>query len=274
MRIDTYARRLSAALLLVGVLTSAADASTIVMGGTGGATESLRLITARFAADTGLPTQILAGLGSGGAIKAARDGTLQVAVSGRPLTADEEKQGLITAVIACTPYVMATSNRAPGSLNRAMVTTFYSQPSSRWPDGQPVRVVLRPRNESDNLVLFKVFPGTEEAVREIRKHDSVPIASTDQDNADLAQSIEGSLIGTTYMQMTTEKRLLTMIPIDGVTPDLTTYESGRYPFAKRIHVIVKRDAAAGVTRFMDFLNSPAGMSAMRETGLVSCRQPG
>ena len=61
-----------------------------------------------------------------------------------------------------------------------------------------------------------------------------------------------------------------MLALDGVSPGIDTYESGRYPFGKPIHVITKRDPSAGVTRFLGFLRSPEGMAVMRETGLVPC----
>ena len=97
-----------------------------------------------------------------------------MAVSGRPLTAAETARGLTTVSVICTPYVLASSHPEPVSLDRASVAAIYAQSAPLWPDGQPVRIVLRPKGESDNDVLFRSFPGMEEAVGKARQRDSVP----------------------------------------------------------------------------------------------------
>ncbi len=262
---------LAAGLMMAALLISPAFAGTMAMGGTGGVTEPLRVIGQRFSAlSGGGVVDVVPGLGSGGAISAAADGVLQVAVSGRPLTAVEAARGLTVTSVVCTPYVLATSRPEPASLDRGAIAALYAQTAPRWADGQPVRIVLRPRGESDNDVLFRSFPGVEQAVQQARQRDSVPVAATDQENADMAEQIPGSLVGTTYAQMITERRSLRMMAINGVPPDLDAYQSNRYPIGKPLYIIIKRDQAPEVTRFLDFLRSADGLAVMRQVGLVPC----
>lgn len=75
----------------------------------------------------------------------------------------------------------------------------------------------------------------------------------------------GSLTGTTTTQLKTEKRNLQVVPLDGVEPTLANFESGAYRFTKKLYLIVPRNSSAEAQRFVDFLQSPQGVSALRET---------
>ncbi len=209
-------------------------------------------------------------MGTSGGINAAAQGVLQLVASARAPTASEAIQDLITVLTTCTPYVLASSHPSPGSLDSAAVAAIYAQDSPAWPDGTPLRIVLRPKVETDNIVMAGLFPGMEQGLAQARKRDVVPIAATDQDNADMAEQIPGSLIGTTYAQLISEHRGLRFVPINGVLPGLDAYETGRYPFGKRLYIIGMRQPKPEAGRFLDFMRSAEGGTAMRETGLVPC----
>ena len=93
----------------------------------------------------------------------------------------------------------------------------------------------------------------------------VPVASTDQDNAELAQSLSGSFVQAGLSQIVTEKRKLQLVPIDGVEPSLANLENGTYPYEKPFYMVFKsgnRNAEA----LIKFLHSKAGLDALRGTG--------
>jgi phosphate transport system substrate-binding protein len=260
---------LSACLLLALVLAAPA-AAALHMGGTGSATEPLRLIGARFTAKTTIPVEVVPGLGSSGGISAAVEGVLQMIVSGRPLSPAEAALGLTPVLTVCTPYVLATSHPAPGSLDSNAIAGIYMQAAPKWPDGVPMKIVLRPKAESDNATLMALFPGMDQGLAHARTRDSIPIGATDQDNADLGEHIPGSLIGTTYSQIVTEHRALRFVAINGTLPDIDAMVTGRYPYAKRLYFIAARQATKETTDFLTFLSTPDGVQAMRESGFVAC----
>jgi phosphate transport system substrate-binding protein len=260
----------SCLLLAVVLLAAPAAAATLYMGGTGAASEPLRLIGARFTTKTAIPVEVIPGLGSSGGINAALEGVLQLVVSGRELSPAEAARGLAPMLTVCTPYVLATSHPAPGALDSNSVAAIYMQAAPKWPDGVPIRIVLRPKAESDNATLIALFPGMGQGIAQARTRDSVPIGATDQDNADLAEQISGSLIGSTYAQILTEHRALRFVAINGTLPDIAAMETGRYPFVKRLFFIAARRTARGAGDFLEFLGSPDGVRAMREAGLTAC----
>jgi ABC-type phosphate transport system substrate-binding protein len=66
-------------------------------------------------------------------------------------------------------------------------------------------------------------------------------------------------------QIKTEHRNLHVMPLDGVEPTLANFESGAYRFSKKLYFIVSRNSAPKAQRFVDFLQSPQGIKALRET---------
>ncbi|MFC7739381.1 PstS family phosphate ABC transporter substrate-binding protein [Roseomonas sp. GCM10028921] len=253
--------------VLLSLWTSPAAAADVLrVGGTGGATALLAHLGKPFTRQTGITVEVIPSLGSSGGIAATADGVLDLAVSGRPLSAAEQGRGLVQAAALRTPYVLATSHGAPPALTEQEVVGAYAAEKASWPDGSPIRLVLRPRAESDNQVLASLFPGMAAALNQARQRSDLPIAATDQDNADAAERLRGSLIGTTYTQVVMEERNLRLIPIGGVAPSIEAFESGAYRHTKIFHVVHPQQSSPAAVRFVQFLRSDEGVRALREAG--------
>ena len=67
-----------------------------------------------------------------------------MAVSGRPLSADELKQGLRVAATIRTPFVLVTSHPKPDDLESTKIAEIFSDPRATWADGSRIRVILLP----------------------------------------------------------------------------------------------------------------------------------
>jgi phosphate transport system substrate-binding protein len=252
-------------LLRVGVVwlsafavCASAHAETLTLGGTGAATELLRRLGSEFASRSGVEVKVIPSLGSSGAIRAAADGALDIAVSGRPLKPEESAKGLKVAFTLRTPFVFATSRHSPPEMSVAEIVTAFSSEKATWPDGTALRVILRPTSEGDVRLMGDLFPGLAIALEQARHRLYVPVAATDQDNADLAERTPGSLIGTSYLQVILEKRNLRFIAVDGVEPTLANFERGIYPYAKTLSFIAQERSNPAVERFLDFVRSPEG----------------
>lgn len=265
-RLPILAAKLALALSLWTQPVTAAE--VLRVGGTGGATALLEQLGRPFTQQTGITVQVIRSLGSGGGINAAADGVLDLAVSGRPLSAAELARGLVTIATMRTPYVFATSHRAPPAMTGSDVVGVYSSAKAIWPDGSRVKLILRPRAEGDNQVLIGLFPGMDAALNQARQYSDVPVAATDQDNADFAEKLPGSLIGTTYTQVLLERRNLRFITIDGVHPTIEAFESGAYRHTKIFHILHPRQASPAAKRFVEFLQSEEGLRMLRAAGCL------
>lgn len=238
------------------------------VGGTGGATALLAHLGKPFTRRTGIGVEVVRSLGSSGGIAAAADGLLDLAVAGRPLSAAEIGRGMVPGARLRTPYVFATSLRAPPGMTEGEIVAAFAAAKAMWPDGIPIRPVLRPRAESDNQVLIALFPGMAAALDAARQRAELPVAATDQDNADTAEGLQGSLIGTTLTQMIMERRDLRLIAIEGVAPTAEALERGTYRPEKVLYFVHPRQPSASAARFMEFLGTNEGVRTLREAGCL------
>ena len=221
-----------------------------------------------FTAQTGIEVEVIPGLGSGGGINALADGVLDIAVSARPLAPAELARGLAPAVLIRTPYVLAVSRSEPTSMTEQAIIDAYTKERTTWPDGSPIKVILRPRPESDNAALLALFPGMAAALEQARERRELPVTATDQDDADLAEALPGSLIGATFTQIKTEARKLQMVAINGIAPTIEAFENGTYRYGKVLSVIRRQQPSAAAIRFIAFVQSDQGIKAMREAGCL------
>jgi phosphate transport system substrate-binding protein len=261
--------KLAFVLLLAGMAPfGTAAAQTLRAGGTGTAIGMLQQVGAEFTAATGVKVDVVPSLGSSGALRALTDGLLDIAVPARPLKPDETAAGLRQFAVLRTAYVMATSHSNPNGMKSTDIAKIFAAEKPTWSDGTPIRIILRPRSDTDTALLAELFPGMGEALEAARRRAEVPTAATDQDNAALAERTPGSLTGATMTQLKTEHRNLRVVPLDGAEPTLANFESGAYRFEKKLYFVVPRNSAAAAQRFADFLRSPPGVKALRETEIL------
>jgi phosphate transport system substrate-binding protein len=225
-----------------------------------------------FTAQTGIAVQLVPSLGTSGANRALANGVIDAAISGRPLTAAEIASGLTTVAEFRTPFGLVTSHPDPSGLKSGDIARIFRSANPTWADGTPMRIILRPTTDSDSWLLGHLFPGMTEAMTAIRKRSDLSVAATDQDNADMAEQIPGSLTGATFTQVKMEKRKLRFVAIDGAIPSLDGYKSGAYPIGKALYLVLGAKKCAACERFVAFLRSADGIAALHETGILLSRE--
>jgi len=245
-----------------------ATANTLRMGGVGAATRLLPELFEGFENSAKLELEVIPSLGSNGGLRALADGVLDMAVSGRPLTEQERAAGLRPVLSIRTPFVLVTSHPQPNGLRSSEIADVFKSLRPTWRDGAPIRIILRPRSDSDTTVLGNMFPGMVAAIETARQRPDVPIAATDQDNADLAERLGGSLSAATLTQIIAERRALRLVTLDGIEPSLAALEDGSYPYAKTLDFIVSSRIAPHAEAFIAFLRSSAGQATLRSKGSV------
>jgi phosphate transport system substrate-binding protein len=257
--------------LLLGIPADSAKADVLRTGGPGAVTQMLQRIGAAFTQhEPGTTLMVLPNLGSAGAIAGVADGLLDFAVSGRPLNSEEAKS-LTAIVLASTPFGLASSQPNPGNIKSADIAAFFQNVRSVWPDGTPVRLVLRSRTEVDAILLANTFPNMAAVIEQLRGHTEIPVVATDQENVLLAEKMTGSLTAVTLTQVVTEKSRLHFVAIDGVDPTLENFERGAYPYRKDFYFVFARSKKNAVERFIAFLRSAEGEQLLRETGSLAPR---
>jgi phosphate transport system substrate-binding protein len=137
---------------------------------------------------------------------------------------------------------------------------------SQWPDGTPIRLVLRPVGDADSDLVKEISPAMRAAHTLAEQRPGMLFSVTDQETADDMEKIPGALGPSTMALLLSEKRALRALPLDGVEPDAGALASGRYPLVKTMYVVIDAKPSPVVQDFMAFIRSPAGKQILMRTG--------
>lgn len=246
---------------------STLEAQTLKVGGTGAAAGVLQRLVVSFSA---IPphhhVEVINGLGSAGAIAAVAAGVLDLAISSREPSSMEKAQGVQSQLFFETPYIFVSSSSAPLSLSIDEVVGYYAGTKRTYPNGSAVRLVLRPRNDSNTLYVTKAVPGMSAAQDKARLRHDLPVAGTDQDNMLHLKSVEGAFSGMTLTQLVTEPNSLQRVHLDGVEGTLQTIASGAYPYKMSIYVVTGKAPNAVAKAFQAFLASSEAQAIIHTAG--------
>ncbi|MGE0745775.1 MAG: substrate-binding domain-containing protein [Rhodospirillales bacterium] len=212
--------------------------------------------------------RVLPDLGNAGAILAMRRRGIDVAVTTYPIepTAD---MALRSIPVGRTPVVFVTSWRQPGlSLTEGEVIGILGLDWTAWPDGTPLRPILRPPMEGDYRVLARFAPPMREALERAIRVRKLPVALTVQENLDLAEEVRGSFTVSALTTIVAERRDLTVIRLDGIEPTPAALADGRYRFGKAIHIASRTDAEPAVHAFLDHLATAQSQALLLRLGVL------
>ena len=251
-----------------------AYADSIKIGGTGTGLGTMKLMAREFNKSRPDAQLIVTpSLGSTGAIRAVLAGAVDIGISARPLTPEENRQGASARAYARTPLVVATGakNNSPG-LFLPQLAQIYSGKITHWPDGRPIRLVLRLDSDADTIAMRAFSAAMNTAITASQARKGLRRADTDQDNADALEQLPGSLGATTLTQIVTENRALKPLALDGVAPTLETLAAGRYRYAKTLYLITGRNPSPLATEFVAFIRSPAGQAVLAGSGNLALQE--
>jgi phosphate transport system substrate-binding protein len=153
-----------------------ASADVVRVGGSVGAEAIMRQLGGAFTAQSGIAIKVVPGLGSTGGLRAATDGVVDLVVGGRLPGATDAGKELKIAFSARTPFVLATSHPNPGDIRRDQLAEIIGSPSAKWPDGVPVRVILRARSATETVLMGTIFPGAAVAIEIARRRPEITTA--------------------------------------------------------------------------------------------------
>lgn len=254
-----------------------ARAETITVGGTGSAAPLIeRLASAYKSQKPDFSIKIIdPPIGSNGAIRAVLSGAIDLAFPGKPLTAEERAKGGQDWELGRTPFLLATSKEAPpAGFSSEQLAAIYGGEVSAWPDGSPIRLVLRSPSESDTRLLRELSPAMDAAVEVALARAGMLVAANDLENVDMLEKTPGSLGATNLALLRARDCKLNAIPLNGVEPTLANLAQGRYPYAKSQYVVRGSKLAPAAEGFLAFVLSASGGALLDGAGYLSApRQP-
>jgi phosphate transport system substrate-binding protein len=251
-----------------------AHADSIKIGGTGTGLGSMRLMAQEFNKSRPDAQLVIApSLGSTGAIRAVIGGAVDIGISARQVTPDEQRQGALARAYARTPLVIATGVKSKAAaMTLSQLVLIYSGKVTRWPDGSPIRLVVRPQSDADTLAMRAISGEMDAAMTAALARKGLRMADTDQDNADALEQLPGSLGSTTLTQIVAENRALRPLALDGVEPTLEALAAGRYRHSKTLYLVIGRSPSPLAKDFVAFVRSPAGRAVLARSGNLALQE--
>lgn len=271
---DCNVRR-SMRFILVGALAcllspTAGLATTLKIGGTGAALGTVRILADAFMRrNPDISVAVPGNLGSHGGIKGVMAGVLDIGLISRPLKSMERRSGARHVYYARTPFVLVTSARDSNpspALSSPQLVEIFSGASTNWDDGTPIRIILRSVRDTSTRLLILALDGMHAALVKARAMPGIPVARTEQDNLDLAESLAGSLTTASLTALLAEHRPLTPIAIDGVAPTLDNLANGSYRYSKSFYMVTRPEISRPARAFIRFVLSADGAAILRATG--------
>jgi phosphate transport system substrate-binding protein len=203
-----------------------------------------------------------AAVGSENGIQALLLGDIDVAASSRPLTAQEQANGLVAVPVTTDRMALVVGNDNPyrRGLSTGQVAQIFQGQITNWsalggPDAT-IRVINRPS-----------VSGTHAAFREMvlkgGDFGTTPnITTLDRDaTTPLLQQLGTDGIGYATFSQVADQQTVRVVPVDGVTP-----EAANYPLQRPLYYVYKDANSPAVQAFLGFALSPQGQQAIAAAG--------
>jgi phosphate transport system substrate-binding protein len=264
-------RRLFASLLLVacqgdpppppalaGEAVAAAEPGLLRLMGTG-AMAPLAESWAR--AYSGMHIIVEPSVGSGGGVRAAADGAVDLGMVSRPLDDSELRLGLEMMPVAHDAVAIAAHRSvAVDGLSRAELATLYAG-TKRFSDGSRAVLLMRDAQESANFALERVFPELT-PLRQDAYHSARFRVLYHDDDMEQALAMTPGGVGVIGYGALIEKQLpLKALAIDGVRPT-----DEKWGALRPLAFVFRPDRRERVAAFLAFVASDEGRRIARESG--------
>ncbi len=185
-------------------------------------------------------------------------GKVDIAAASRPLTAQEQSQGLkaVTVTQDAIALMVGTANPFKQGLTSSQIADIFQGKINNWSavggSAATIRVINRPAISGTHqtfkeLVLKGANFGTTPNITTLPQDATTP----------LIQALGTDGIGYATFAQVANQTKARVLSVDGLTPD-----AGSYPYQRSLYYIYKDPASAGVQAFLGYASSPQGQQAL------------
>ena len=208
-------------------------------------------------------------LGSSGAIKALLAGVIDIAVVARPLKPEEIVQGGRSRAFGKTPLAIVTAKSVPlKNISTRELEDIYSGKTLNWPNGETIRIIMRPNEDADTKILKSLSPGMVNAISRAQHRRGVIMVVTDPESYETVSRTSGSIGSAGLCHILVGKRPLNVLSLNGVMPSRKNLANKTYPLAKDIHFATTDKLSDTALKFLQFVYSKEGRSMAERNGVL------
>lgn len=264
------------ALLFAGPIiagtSSAICAETVIVTGTGSSIATMELMAGSFQKKhPDVNIKVLPSIGSTGGIKAVDEDKIDIGLSYRPLKPKEQNPKIIAEPYGRTAFIFGVQDSNPATdITLSEVEEIYSGKRGTWPDGSPIRLVLRPVSDGFSEFLAGISPALKSASEKAHSIPGVMVAITDQEAGAQIQMTPGSFGTTSSSIVAAEKLKIKALSVGGTLPTLSNVSNGKYPYVMTLYLIYKQDKYKGAVKdFIEFIFTSDGLEILSDNGHIT-----
>lgn len=214
--------------------------------------------------------------GTAGALRDVEAGVTPMGRVGRALKEDERKRGLVYVPLGRDPVAfVGGAGVTARSITQQQALAVYSGRITDWRElgGKPgpIRAIGRESTDASRQALARQIP----PFATLDFGDGVKLVHLDGQLIELLDRFPTSLGFLNRSAIKAARTHLVPLALDGVLPDATNLEAGRYPLWLEFGLIHKTGAPSVAGKaFIDFVRSPAGVAILRAHGVLSVKTAG
>ncbi|MTJ07050.1 phosphate ABC transporter substrate-binding protein [Anabaena sp. UHCC 0204] len=185
-------------------------------------------------------------------------GKIDISAASRPLTAQEQSQGLkaVTVTQDAIAVIVSKANPFNRGLTSSQIADIFEGKINNWSavggSSATIRVINRP-----------AISGTHQTFKELvlkgSNFGTTPnITTLPQDaTTPLIQALKKDGIGYATFDQVANQQTVRVVAIEGLTP-----EAASYPYKRSLYYVYKDPANVGVQAFLGYATSPQGQQAL------------
>lgn len=224
-----------------------------------------RTIAACAQSGPALDVHIAEGIGSGGGLRALRDGVIDVALVSRPLKPTEHDPSWHVVTYARSAVGWAAHPLAPlASLTEDQLLAALQQPRPRWPDGQPMQWLLREAGDSSHATAAAWWPRFKALEARARQRADAQTFYHDRTMHAALWSTPGAVGLVDISAVQAEGLPLPLVALAGTTATPEAIAAGRWPLVKPLALVYPQQLAPRVEPVLRCLGSAVGRTALAQ----------
>ncbi len=198
--------------------------------------------------------------GSTNGIKALLAGRIDIAAISRPLSAEEQEQGLVAIPVTkdAIAVVVGVNNNFRKSLTSTQVKGIFQGAIQNWSEvggtSEAIRVINRPSTSGTRKIFTELALNSED----FGNTSNITTMERDATTPILQQLGSNGISYATYTQVADQQTVRT-VPIDGLTP-----EAANYPYTRKLYYAYKNPPSEAVKAFLGYATSPVGQQIIED----------
>jgi len=265
---------LTIALVAALMIRPAAGAEKIILDGSSGMLPLATALATAYQRQSSDPVvETGKGLGTGARLRALGDGTIHIALASHGISPEDvQKRNLKVIAVAKGAIVFAVNASVPlSNITESQVCEIYGGKIRSWqPLGgtdSAIAVLTRPPTEVDpEVIRAKVG-----CFKDLKEAETAKVMAR---GGDMAKGLADTphAIGMTSMTVVEQSGgKVKALTLNGVAPIPENLRTGRYFLARDFLFVIKREPAAPIKKFLDFVLSPDGDRVILVNGAVPLR---